>query len=144
MKKYKYQKAPNAIDGAPDLLVVDAWNDGEDKRKMLHLATPTQGHAPHLAMDPHTCLLGWYKHASPVEVWEPEEGEVVAAWDHIQQGGDSVMIAPYTHQRSVRLYRGDEVPYTYIARIPEDFKLTAETLMVAWWEANGEKHEATT
>jgi hypothetical protein len=134
MKKYKYQKAPNAIDGAPDLLVVDAWNDGEDKRKMLHLATPTQGHAPHLAMDPHTCLLGWYKHASPVEVWEPEEGERVAKWDN---DDSHVKIGPYKPDTSADVWDN-------IARIPDALLLKHADLSVEWWEANAEKYEATT
>lgn len=82
-----------------------------------------------------------YRRLTLITRWEPKKGEVVAAWDDDDR---DVVFARYGY------VRGGAFPYEMqngacwgrIARIPEDFKLTPETLTVAWWRANGELYEA--
>jgi hypothetical protein len=79
---------------------------------------------------------------SPLESWEPKQGDFVAAWDN-----SIVCFGHYHLRRTCSGYpwlvkmAGENVGWKHIARVPDGLILSPEIMTVEWWEKNGEQPE---
>ena len=136
MKKYKYQKIEGAPDWIPAMPVVKVAESG--------VVGVLSRYDPKDRVPYYVAPYGWAVEVTPVEVWEPEKGELVACWD---SGMCSVSFMHYMDTVPDRRFQHGttEGPaWSNIARIPDDLLLKDADLSVEWWEANAEKYEATT
>jgi hypothetical protein len=128
MKRYKRERIPGSPDWMPEMPVVRKASTGE-------VGILTRYDLTDARMTYYIEGLGWTHEVIPVQVWEPQGEEIVAKWGRKWFDTAPVEFEPYGEDWGT-------FPRGRIARIPDNYKLTAETITVAWWEAHGEIFEA--